>query len=98
MVLSPGECNCCGQLGYVVFLVAVPEGTLFLACNGCKSASDPYAYKQYWTADGDLSVEHFAPHGVRPATERDLHQAGVSLSGVAELDGGEFDLFHFESA
>jgi hypothetical protein len=94
MVLSPGDCNCCGEVGRVVFLVAERDGTLFLACNGCFAASEPFAFKEYWTADGHTGIEAFAPHGMRPATEHDLKAAGVSLSGVRQLDDGEFDLFH----
>lgn len=92
MVFSPGDCNCCGEIGKVIFLASLHDGTVFLACNSCGAASDASAFKDYWLADGSQAIKEFAPKGFRPATEREVAAQGYDLSRVRHLEDGEFEL------
>jgi hypothetical protein len=93
MVLSPGDCNCCGVLGKVVFLAALHDGVVFLACNFCSSASRASEYEDHWLTDGSHPISEFAPRGFRPASEREVASQGYDLSRVLRLDDEEFELF-----
>ena len=92
MVLSPGPCNVCGELGWVLFVTALHNGEVFLACNSCKAASDAAAYVGYWRADGSQAVEEFAPDGVRAATEAEVESLGYDLARAQRLRDAEFDI------
>jgi hypothetical protein len=92
MVLSPGHCNICGELGWVLFLAALHDGRVFLACNCCKSASSASEFSYYWLADGTQAIEEFAPTGFRPASEAEVAAQGYDLSRVERLEDEEFEL------
>ena len=93
MILSPGDCNVCGEVGRVVFLVADHDETVFLACNSCNAASRASAFKDYWLADGSQAIEEFAPRGFRPATESEVASEGYDLGRVRRMSDAEFELF-----
>jgi hypothetical protein len=92
MVLSPGDCNCCGEIGKVIFLAALHDGSVFLACNSCGAASRASAYKEHWLADGTQGIEEFAPSGFRPATAGEVASAGYELARMRSLKDEEYDL------
>lgn len=93
MVISPGDCNVCGEVGRVVFLVAKHNGTVFLACNSCKAASRAAEFKAHWLADGHTGIKEFAPGGFRPATEDEVAAEGYDLRRVRRMSDDEFELF-----
>ena len=94
MVLSPGDCNVCGEVGgRVIFLVAEHDGTVFLACNSCMAASHASEFRDRWHADGRQAIEQFAPKGFRPATETEVSAEGYELQHVRRMKDEEFELF-----
>jgi hypothetical protein len=93
MAFSPGECNCCGELGRLVFLAALHDGTVFLACNSCASASKASDFDGHWLADGTQAIEEFAPRGFRAATEAEVAAQGYDPSRLQHVNDDELELF-----
>lgn len=92
MVLSAGPCNCCGEFGQVIFLTALIDGTVFLACSSCAAASNVSEYTDCWEADGRQAVKEFAPTGFRAATEAEVASAGYDLSRVRRVHDVELEM------
>ncbi|MFI5403338.1 MAG: hypothetical protein ACHQ1G_10400 [Planctomycetota bacterium] len=76
-----------------MFLTALHDGTVFLACNSCQSASGGAEFKDYWLTDGTQAIEEFAPEGFRLATEEEVASLGYDLSLMRPVNDDEIELF-----
>ncbi len=92
-VLSPGDCFACGETGRVVFLAALHDDRVFIACNSCKAAAHPVTFEQPWLAEEIHDLNHFAPRGFRLATEREVISLGYEARRIRILEDAEFRLF-----
>lgn len=89
MVLSAGNCYACGELGDVLFLVALHDESVFVACNMCEGASRAFDKDPRWLHQ---HIREYAPSGFRPATKLEVAAIGYDLRRVRVVARSQFDM------